>query len=309
MAIFRCEAKIIGREKRGRSVVAAAAYRTGEKLYGEREGKIHDFSRRSRGVIRSVILSPEEAPDWTKQSSTLWNGVEAHERRADAQLAREFVLSLPKELSADQQFELAENWARHELVEQGMIVQISLHHSRDGKNPHAHLLCTMRRLDGEKFAPKKARDWNDVTLLLAQRESWAYAVNDALEKAGTAQRVDHRSLKDRGLDRLPEPKVGPTATAMKRKGLLPDPRKLQELRFVKTLNDVMPQMRSLKMTGEVRQMGHGGTWWDKSVNFLNRVKDQARETVVDAWNAMLEPWRRMKHEHEADKSKGLDLDR
>src|SRR5207245_9108491 len=103
-----------------------------------------------------------------------------------------------------------------------MITEISLHHSKTGKNPHVHVLCTMRRLDGENFSAKKPREWNDVSFLAHQRESWAAAVNTALEKAGRDERVDHRSLKARGIDRIPEPKIGVAATAMKRKGLVAD---------------------------------------------------------------------------------------
>src|SRR5665213_1278789 len=189
MAIYRLEAKIIGREKRGRSVVAAAAYRAGKKLFGEREGKTHDYSRRSKDVIQSTILNPEGSPGWSADTAKLWNTVEAGEKRADAQLAREFILAMPKELSGPEQFQLGVAWAQKELVASGMVAEISLHHPKDGKNPHAHILCTMRKLDGESFSLKKPREWNDKALLVHWRESWAESVNAALEKAGRSERV------------------------------------------------------------------------------------------------------------------------
>jgi ATP-dependent exoDNAse (exonuclease V) alpha subunit len=288
MAIYRLEAKIIGREKRGRSVVAAAAYRAGKKLFGEREGKTHDYSRRSKDVVETTILFPKDAPGWSADPAMLWNTVEAGEKRADAQLAREFILAVPKELDAREQFQLAVAWTQKELVASGMVAEVSLHHPKNGKNPHVHILCTMRKLDGDKFSVKKATEWNDVGLLVGQRESWANAVNAALEKAGRPERVDHRSLKDRGIDRIPEPKIGVAATAMKRRGVLPDPDRFRLVRWVKSLNEVRPQMRDIQGPGEIRQFGTGKTWWEKSIIFMSRVRQVTRETVLDTWNRLLD---------------------
>src|ERR1035437_1642954 len=288
MALFRLEAKIFAREKRGRSVIAAAAYRAGTKLRDEIRDKIFDYARRSKGVVSSTILAPEGAPAWVHNQGQLWNAVEAAEKRVDAQLAREFILAVPPELSAEAQFQTAVDWARKELVTSGMIAEVSLHHSKSGKNCHVHILCTMRKLDGEKFSAKKVREWNDVALLVKQRQTWAEAVNAALEKAGRDERVDHRSLKDRGIDRIPEPKIGVAATAMKRRGILPDPERFRLARWIKSLNEVMPQMRDIQKIGEVRQLGHGDTWWEKSIIFLNKVGEKARETVMDTWRKLLE---------------------
>ena len=156
----------------GHSVVAASAYRAGLKLKDEHSDKMHDYSRRSKGVVESAIVCPDDAPGWVHDPGQLWNKVEAGEKRIDAQLAREFILAVPKELSPQAQFQTALDWAKKELVASGMITEISLHHSKTGKNPHVHVLCTMRKLDGEHFSAKKPREWNDVKLLLHQRESW-----------------------------------------------------------------------------------------------------------------------------------------
>src|SRR5208283_89773 len=198
MAIFRLEAKVFSREKRGRSVIAAAAYRAGTKLKDEIRDKIFDYARRTKGVIQSYILAPEGAPGWAHDPGQLWNTVEAGEKRVDAQLAREFILAVPPELSAEAQFALAVDWAQKELVASGMIAEVSLHHPKGGNNPHVHILCTMRKLDGDRFNSKKAREWNEDVMLKRQRESWCDAENAALEKAGRPERVDHRWLKDRG---------------------------------------------------------------------------------------------------------------
>jgi ATP-dependent exoDNAse (exonuclease V) alpha subunit len=303
MAIFRLEAKIFSREKRGRSVIAAAAYRAGTKLKDEIRDKTFDYARRVKGVIQSAILAPEGAPAWVHNPGQLWNAVEAGEKRVDAQLAREFILALPKELSADAQFQTAVDWAQKELVTSGMVAEVSLHHDKAGKNPHVHILCTMRKLDGEKFSAKKPREWNDVKLLVNQRESWADAVNAALEKAGRDERVDHRSLKDRGIDRIPEPKIGVAATAMKRKGLLADPDRFHLVRKVKLLNEVNPLIRALRQRNQATQYGIGVSWWDKSISILSRVREQASKAITNTWQKFVQVGR------DHNKTKGPELDR
>ena len=288
MAIFRLEAKVFSREKRGRSVIAAAAYRAGTKLKDELRDKIFDYARRTKGVIQSDILAPEGAPGWVHDPGQLWNAVERGEKRVDAQLAREFILAVPKELSADAQFTTAVDWAKKELVTSGMVAEISLHHDKAGKNPHVHILTTMRRLDGDKFSSKKPREWNDVALLVKQRESWADAVNAALEKAGRDERVDHRSLKDRGIDQIPQPKIGKEATAMKRRGILEDPERFKAVRKVKLLNDAMPFIRAIQRHGHIQHYGMGASrFWDKAAFLMSRVRDQAKQAVKTAWQKLL----------------------
>jgi ATP-dependent exoDNAse (exonuclease V) alpha subunit len=287
MALYRLEAKIIGREKRGRSVVAAAAYRDGRKLFGEREGKTHDYSRRSKGVVESTILQPEGSPAWAGDPAKLWNSVEAGEKRADAQLAREFILAVPPELSAQEQFQLAVAWSQKELVASGMVAEVSLHHTKTGKNPHVHILCTMRKLDGDKFSAKKPREWNDVGLLVTQRESWANAVNTALEKAGRPERVDHRSLKDQGIDRIPEPKIGVAATAMKRRGVEADPKRFQLVRYVKLINDMRPHVRTLERLGQTRPKVGQVLWFERSRLFMARLRENVSSKVKDAWQSLI----------------------
>ena len=95
MAIFRFEMKLV-RRAAGRSIVAAAAYRSGSKLIDQRTGESVDYTRR-QGVIHTEILAPQGAPRWALDRARLWNAVEAGERRKDAQLAREAILALPRD--------------------------------------------------------------------------------------------------------------------------------------------------------------------------------------------------------------------
>jgi hypothetical protein len=287
MALYRLEAKIFSREKRGRSVVAAAAYRSGSKIHDERCDRIHDYSRRKKGIVETAILRPDGAPEWTAKPDTLWNTVELGEKRVDAQLAREFILAVPPELNAKEQFNLAAGWAQNELVGKGMVAEVSLHHTKTGNNPHVHILCTMRRLDGDHFSTKKATEWNHVGVLMEWRESWGNAVNTALEKAGREERVDHRSLKDRGIDQIPQPKIGVAATAMKRRGAVADPERFKLVRWVKSLNAVMPWKRAIERDGEIYQHGMGRTWWERSLLAVADVGKAARNTVMDTWAKFL----------------------
>lgn len=247
MAIYHLSAKVIGRAA-GRSSVAAAAYRSGERLRDERGGVEHDYSRKG-GVVHAEVLAPPNAPDWMRDRDRLWNAVEAVERRKDAQLAREVEVALPRELDRPARLELLRGFVERQFVARGMIADLAVHEGRardGGSQPHAHVMLTMRELTGEGFG-KKERAWNAPEVLVGWREAWAREANAALERAGRGERVDHRSLeaqrvgavreaeraRERGrpelalvydrqavaLDREPEPKLGPAASALERRGL------------------------------------------------------------------------------------------
>lgn len=194
MAIYRFSAAIISRAK-GRSSVAAAAYRSGAELVDERTGAVHDYTRKS-DIQHSEIMAPEGAPDWSLDRPALWNAVEAVERRKDAQLAREVQLALPRELDADRQIALLRGFVREEFVARGMVADFSLHDhiGSDGQpQPHAHVMLTMRSIDETGFG-LKVREWNSDELLVHWREQWAYQANAQLAEAGEEVRIDHRTL-------------------------------------------------------------------------------------------------------------------
>jgi ATP-dependent exoDNAse (exonuclease V) alpha subunit len=197
VAIYRLSAQVIGRSS-GRSATAAAAYRAGACIADERSGTAHDYSRR-RGVVHTEVLAPPNAPDWMKDRERLWNAVEAVEKRRDAQLSREVQLALPHELDAAQRLELVRDFVREAFVSRGMIADLAVHAphaSGDERNHHAHVMLTLRELTGEGFG-KKERAWNETPVLEGWREEWGKAVNLALERAGIAERVDHRSYAER----------------------------------------------------------------------------------------------------------------
>lgn len=199
MAIYHHHAQVIGRSG-GRSAVASAAYRSGEKLEMV-DGRVLDYSRR-HGISHTEILAPEQAADWMKQRQSLWLEVEQLEKRKDAQLAREVQISLPRELDEAQQIEVTRDYVQEAFVSKGMIADIAIHDS--GKeNPHAHIMLTMREIEGASFG-KKQRAWNGKAQLVEWRKEWAEVANTHLEKAGFSERIDHRSLLDQGITREPK---------------------------------------------------------------------------------------------------------
>ncbi|MDQ7850407.1 MAG: MobQ family relaxase [Armatimonadota bacterium] len=214
MAIYYLAAQVISRSA-GRSAVAAAAYRAGERLVDERTGQTHDFS--SRREIEAEILAPEGAPEWALDRAELWNQVEAAERRKDAQLCREIVIALPRELSPEQQRELIRGYVQEQFVARGMVADVAIHR-QDANNPHAHVMLTMREIGPEGFG-KKVREWNQPELLEQWREAWARHANLALERAGEQVRIDHRSYERQGVDLLPQQHMGPEVTALERRGI------------------------------------------------------------------------------------------
>ncbi|HAU1108895.1 TPA: Ti-type conjugative transfer relaxase TraA [Legionella pneumophila] len=159
VAIAFAKVSIHSRSK-GHSAVAAAAYRSGAKLYDDRIGRTYDFSKRD-DVVFSEILLPDGATDSFLERDYLWNEVERAENRSNSQLCKDFVLALPRELNLLQQIELAKRFAQTHFVEKGLPADISIHDHGDG-NPHAHILIPTRRLENNRFSKYKARDLNPV---------------------------------------------------------------------------------------------------------------------------------------------------
>lgn len=222
MAIYHLSADIV-RRSAGRTATAAAAYRAGELIFDERTGLSFDYRRR-RGVVHREILASDDAPAWTRDRVQLWNRVEAAEKRKDAQLAREIELALPHELTSVQRCELVRGFVRAAFVDAGMIADIALHapgEDGDHRNHHAHILLTMRRIDGESFGTKE-RSWNATALLEQWRIMWADHVNRALAEALSSACVDHRSLEAQGINRLAQIHLGPAVIEMQRRGMATD---------------------------------------------------------------------------------------
>ncbi|MBV9509915.1 MAG: Ti-type conjugative transfer relaxase TraA [Caulobacteraceae bacterium] len=234
MAIYHFSAKVISRAN-GSSAVAAGAYRSASRLYDERLGRDHDFSNKT-GVVHSEILAPEESPERWQGRETLWNEVEALEKRKDAQLAREVEFAIPREMDQGEGVALARDFVRQEFVDRGMVADLNVHWDMgpDGlAKPHAHVMLSMREVTPEGFG-KKARDWNSREMLEGWRERWASHVNERLNELGIEARVDHRTLEAQGIELEPQHKIGPAG--MRREGRGEDAERALEHREIARRN-------------------------------------------------------------------------
>ena len=246
MAIYHLCIKIISRGK-GKSAVAASAYRSGEKIKNEYDGIVHDFTRKG-GIAHTEILLPQNAPQEFANRSVLWNSVEKIEKSKNSQLAREIEIALPKELDREKQIELVRNYVKENFVDVGMCADIAIHDKNDG-NPHAHILLTMRPLNedktwgakskkeyildenGEKVKLKNGNyktrkintvDWNEQDKAEHWRKAWADIINKCLEENSIQDKVDHRSYQRQGIEQIPTIHLGVSASQMEKKGIVTD---------------------------------------------------------------------------------------
>ena len=231
----------------GRSAVAAAAYRSGTKLTNEWDGMTHDYTRKG-GIVHAEIMLPAHAPPEFADRSILWNSVEQIEKARDSQLAREIEAALPRELSGEQQLALVRTYVKDNFVDKGMCADFAIHDKGTG-NPHVHIMLTLRPLkengqwgakcrkaydldeNGQRIPDGKGgwknhredtTNWNDKGNVEIWRAAWAAYTNRALEAAGRPERIDYRSYKRQGIDKIPTVHMGVAATRMERRGIATD---------------------------------------------------------------------------------------
>ncbi|HDX8711883.1 TPA: MobA/MobL family protein [Klebsiella michiganensis] len=192
MAIFHLDFKIVKRSE-GMTSVAKAAYHARTRITDDRIGQVFDFRHRT-DLHGHIIVAPVSTPSHIiESSSALWNEVERVERQNNGQTARYFDVAIPVELSNDDKKKLVAEYCQKNFVDKGMIADIAFH-DLDGKNPHAHVMLTLKTITAAGFG-KKDRSWNDKKMMLQWRESWAAMSNSYLEAAGSEERIDHRSLR------------------------------------------------------------------------------------------------------------------
>ena len=229
---------------KGNSVMGAAAYQSGDKLYSEYEHEWKSGDHLER-IVHKEILLPPNAPEKYRDRATLWNAVDAAETKATAQTARRIILALPKELTREQNIELIRNYCQTSFVDRGMIADFAVHDDREG-NPHAHVLLTMRSLNEQgQWNPKTRTEiildkngqpiqtangkfkrrcvswdgWNDPGNCEIWRHEWEVMQNAALEQAGREERIDMRSFERQGIELAPTVHLGPAASALEMKGI------------------------------------------------------------------------------------------
>ena len=261
------DVKIIQRSKR-QSAVASAAYQSGERLFSEYDQKQKYYSHKSEIVHTEIMLPPHAPPEYADRN-TLWNAAEAIEKQWNSQLARRFVLAIPRELPRSQYADLIRDYCREFFVSKGMIADFAIHDKGDG-NPHAHILLTMRAMDetgkwlsksrkvydldenGERIRLASGRwkshkedtvDWNDQKYAEIWRQGWADTANRYLEAIGSPERLDLRSYARQGIDKIPTVHMGPAVSQLEKKGIQTNIGNLN--RDIKVANSLMQSIRQM----------------------------------------------------------------
>ena len=297
---FHFSVNIISRGK-GKSAVASAAYISGEKIKNEWDGVTHDYTKK-QGVISKEIFLPNHAPKEYKDRKTLWNSVELFEKNSNAQLARNFIISLPKELSIEENKKMIEEFVQKNFVKEGMIVDLAIHdESREGnQNIHAHIMTIVRPINedgtwgqkskkeyildekGEKILNKNGKPktrkvelttWNDKGNVEKWRANFSDLCNEYLAKNKIEKRVDHRSFKRQGIKQIPTIHLGASASAMERKGIRTEKGDIN--REIKRQNELLKNIGN-----EIKKI----TSWlagfkDKLKESYKEYKDQSKKQI------------------------------
>lgn len=311
MALFSMRVQVIQRSA-GKSVVAAAAYRSGERLHDARQGVTHDYTRKG-GVVRKELMVPQNAPAWAKKLNreSLWNMADAKERRKDSQTAREIRIMIPRELDPASRIQVVRDFVQRSFVDRGMIADVCWHDkiASDGQSqPHAHVMLTMRPLVAEGFGNKSRHDmvpdpsgrthpdgravlvesnpdsWNSAAYYERCREDWERTANAALERAGSAERIDRRSYLERGIARLPEPALRLAYHLKELRGVMQERwGQFQYARFYRAVEDrakdAFSRLEQTPAAEAARAFGRFHDWFDRQIERLAPARDgPERET-------------------------------
>lgn len=241
MAIFHMSFSNISAGK-GRSAIASAAYRSGEKLFDQKEGRSYFYARSV--MPESFILTPKNAPAWASDREKLWNEVERKDRRANSRYAKEFNVALPVELSEDEQKELLTKYVQENFVDEGMVADVAIHRDHPD-NPHAHVMLTNRPFNpdgtwglkskrenildengnktytGNSRFPRSRKvwlvDWDKKEKINQWRHNWAASVNQVLEQKNIPDRISEKSFENQGIDEVPTQHEGINSKRHERK--------------------------------------------------------------------------------------------
>ncbi|WP_349430962.1 MobQ family relaxase (plasmid) [Pediococcus pentosaceus CGMCC 7049] len=225
MAIFHMSFQNISAGKM-RSAVASASYRSGDKLFSDKEDNTYYYARDVKP--EAFILTPKNAPDWAKDRQKLWNKVEKKDRKSNSRYAKEFNVALPVELSEPEQKELLTKYVQENFVDQGMVADVAIHRDHPD-NPHAHVMLTNRPFNPDGTWGIKSRkeyildekgnktytksgyarnrkiwltDWDKKEKITEWRHNWATAVNQVLEAKNLPDRISEKSYEEQGIDEV-----------------------------------------------------------------------------------------------------------
>ncbi len=297
MAIYHCSIQNISRSD-GRSIVACAAYRAGEKLECDTYGKLQDYTRKT-GIEYTQIFAPSGANLDLLDRQKLWNAVEQAELKKDgsikqeARLAKEVEIALPHELGKAQRQALVTELCQSLVKAYGVAVDVAIHAPHvhggsDDRNFHAHILMTTRTATPQGLGVK-VRELDKQSTLKHIRQKVADLTNRHLAAAGLDLTVDHRSHEDRELMTEPTFHEGVDATHAKRRG--------EELEIVKR-NDAIKQRNQEAETLDISIF--------ETETAVEQLQQQQLETAVDEAPAVYTKAQQALYEHQQHRQTLLD---
>ena len=240
MAIFHMSFSNISAGK-GRSAIASAAYRSGEKLFDDKEGRSYFYARSV--MPESFILTPKNAPKWANDRQKLWNEVEKKDRKANSRYAKEFNVALPVELTNEEQKALITKFVQETFVDKGMVADVAIHRDHE-ENPHAHVMLTNRPFNpdgswglksktqyvldknGKQLLTKNGNpkqrkiwlvDWDKPGKVEEWRHAWAEEVNSLFQAKGMPERISEKSYEEQGIEKTPTKHEGHNSQTKERK--------------------------------------------------------------------------------------------
>ena len=253
MSIYHLNMSNVSRQA-GSSSCATLSYISGVAIHEERTGSNYQYGRAERVVCTGTIIPPGAPPEY-QDPEVLFNAIENHETAANARTAKKIEIALPREFDLQTSRDVVEDYIKRNLTSCGYAATYAIHHDKDGNNPHVHILVANRVIgkNGEWGGKRKMiyetdADGNRVPLLDKKtgqqkvdshgrkqwkrinaevnpldekrtlkdlRKAWADICNERLE---AADRIDHRSYADQGVDKIPTQHEGYAARAMAERG-------------------------------------------------------------------------------------------
>ena len=231
-----------GSRASGSCAVSAHDYITREGEYGperDRESGGPDDERATRDRDPALYTESAHLPAWAEgDARAFWDAADLYER-ANGRLYISADFALPADFDEGEWVELARAFVKDLTAQEHLPYTLAIHGGLDqdghAHNPHAHVMISERQNDGiarsreqwfrradptdpARGGAPKSRTFHGRAWVEEAREGWARRLNEAFERKGLAERVDHRSYERQGVDREPGLHLGPSAAHRTERG-------------------------------------------------------------------------------------------
>ena len=322
MAIYSLSVSNVSRAA-GSSTLATLSYITAQRARDERLGQtFYGFGRRERVEATGTLLPEGAVEDW-RDPVALFNALETYEKAANARCGKKMIVALAREWSLETSETVLCEYIEQQLCRRGYAATYAIHTDAEGNNPHAHVLIANRvikpngqwghkqkkayvldengervplidKVTGEQKTDKRGRkQWKRRTVeshpldekdvLKDLRKAWADTANRYLDQAN---QIDHRSLREQGVDRLPTIHLGYASAEMSARGEPSE--RAQRAENIRKTNDAIAEVSRIEaMIERAKQsvsealialrsaLDHvlGDEWLYKTCDFIDRLKD------------------------------------